>query len=159
MTNETRQLRVRRYEPQDHDAVVALHNLALKDAGAYIADSPWDADLDAIGAEYLDSGGEFVVGEIDREIVAMGGLQRVDEHTAKIRRMRIQPGLQRRGYGKIILERLESSAVELGYRKIVLDTSYLLTGALNFYPRFGYQKTHEEDLGNDRIVFFEKDLP
>ncbi len=158
MSNKREQLTVRRYEPRDHDAVAKLHNLVLKKAGAYIADGPWGADIDAIESEYLDNGGEFLVGELDGTIVAMGGLQRINEHTAKIRRMRIDPDCQRRGYGKIILEQLESRAVELGYSKIVLDTSYLLTGALAFYPRFGYRKTHEEVRGDDRLVYFEKML-
>jgi GNAT superfamily N-acetyltransferase len=158
MNNTRPQLHIRRYQAGDHNAVVTLHNLALKDAGAHMGEGPWDADLDAIEAEYIESGGEFLVGELDGEIVAMGGFQRVDDTTVNLRRMRIKPGLQRLGYGKVILERLESRAADLGYERIVLDTSYLLTGALNFYPRFGYRKTHEEDLGNDRLVYFEKML-
>lgn len=38
-------LTVRRWRPEESEAVVALHIVGLKDAGAYRGSGPWDADL------------------------------------------------------------------------------------------------------------------
>ena len=70
-------LHIRRYREADHDAVWALHNLALHQVGAHAGNGPWDDDLHHVPAEYLDSGGEFLVGVVDARIVAMGALKRL----------------------------------------------------------------------------------
>jgi len=149
---------IRRYEYGDLQAVIDLHNLVLTEAGAHFGDGPWDDDLKNIESAYIDTGGEFLVGECDGRIVAMGGLQKTDPHMAKVRRMRVHPDYQRRGFGKVILDQLESRALALGFRRLFLDTSILLKGALRFYPKYGYHKTHEEDSGEDRLIYFAKEL-
>ena len=44
--------------------------------------------------------GELLVGVIDDHVVAMGALQRKGEAVAALRRMRVHPSRQRRGYGR-----------------------------------------------------------
>ena len=108
-------LHIRRYRPNDHEAVWRLHNVALNAAGAHAGSGPWDDDLHRIGAVYLENGGEFLVGVHRGRIVAMGALERVSSGHARIRRMRIDPAFQRRGFGQAILAALERRAIELGY--------------------------------------------
>ena len=67
-------LRIRRYDPADREAIWELHNLALNLIGAHGGNGEWDADLHSIGEQYLDAGGEFIVGLVDERIVAMGAL-------------------------------------------------------------------------------------
>jgi hypothetical protein len=56
--------------------VWTLHYLALKAAGADIlGEGPWDDDLRDIPSSYLDGSGDFLVGVINDEIVAMGALR------------------------------------------------------------------------------------
>jgi N-acetylglutamate synthase-like GNAT family acetyltransferase len=100
-----------------------LHNAALAGTGPHLGNGPWDDDLHHIERVYLDAGGEFLVGDIDDHVVAMGALQRKDEAVAALRRMRVDPSCQRRGYGHQVLEALESRATELGYVRMVLDTT------------------------------------
>jgi len=147
---------IRRYVPGDHRAVMELHRLALDAAGGYVEDGPWDSDLDNIESEYIDSGGEFLVGEYDGRIVAMGGLKKIDAATAKVRRMRVHPDYQRRGFGEEILRHLEAQALALGISRLALDTSVLLHGAMKFYSRHGYTRTHEEGEGDKRLIYYEK---
>jgi hypothetical protein len=59
-------LELRRYQDGDADAVRGLHDLALMAAGVHLGRGPWDEDLDAIPATYLETGGEFLVGFLDR---------------------------------------------------------------------------------------------
>ena len=99
----------------------ALHNLALDGAGANDP-GPWDNDLDSVETCYFD-GGDFLVGYDGERLVAMGGLRRIDQATGEIRRMRVHPCFQRQGLGQAVLTALEERARQLGYTRVVLDTS------------------------------------
>ncbi len=131
-------LRVRRYCDGDLAAVLSLHERALQDVGAHAGHGPWDDDLQSIAAVYLDSGGEFLVGELDGTLVAMGALRRIGPRRAEVKRMRVEPAHQRRGFGEIILCRLEDRALELGVRELQLDTTTIQTTAERLYRKHGY---------------------
>lgn len=137
--------------------------VALRDVGRYHQEfAHLDADLQAVEAEFLDSGGEFLVGEIDSDIVAMGAVQpstAVDRHeagpdTGVIRRMRVDPNHQRQGYGSRILSELESRAAALGFDRLVLDTMADQTAAIGLYESFGYEEQRRESTpAGERRIF------
>jgi ribosomal protein S18 acetylase RimI-like enzyme len=148
---------IRRYRAEDKDVVWSLHVEALQHAGTWIP-SPVDQDLDAIEATYLESGGEFFVGETDGRIVAMGALRRVNVTTALVKRMRVLPAYQRRGYGQMILTALERRAVELGYRTLELDTTEQQTAAIALYCKNGYIQTGRRIFARFIEILFRKEL-
>jgi Acetyltransferase (GNAT) family len=96
-------IQIRRYGEGDEEAVWTLHNVALHTVGAHLGNGPWDDDLRSVRTVYLETGGEFLVGELDGEIVAMGALRRVGADVAELKRMRVHPSQQRRGHGELIL--------------------------------------------------------
>jgi GNAT superfamily N-acetyltransferase len=122
-------LELRSFRDDDAEAVWQLHDLALEEAGAHGGQGPWEDDLRDIHATYLDSGGEFLVGFVNGELVAIGGLVRRSPDEGEIRRMRVHPDFQRRGLGRLLLERLEERAQALGCRMIRLDTTEQQTAA------------------------------
>ncbi|MGB3681563.1 MAG: hypothetical protein WA990_03670 [Rubrobacteraceae bacterium] len=67
-------LQIRRYETLDLPAVLRLHEVALRDVGAYVEDEAWDEDLRDIEATYLEDG-EFLDGLYRGRLVAMGALR------------------------------------------------------------------------------------
>ena len=134
-------MRIRRYIAADHDAVWELHNSALLKADAHGGNGPWDDDLHRVEDEYIATGGEFYVGTVGGRIVAMGGLQRLSDDRAELRRMRVHPDLQRRGLGGRMLSALEQRATELGYRTLTLDTTVQQVPAIRLYTRSGYRET------------------
>jgi GNAT superfamily N-acetyltransferase len=152
-------LEIRRYDSSDQAAVVRLHNEALLATGAHLGAGPWDDDLEQISEIYLDAGGEFLVAVADDEIVAMGALRRVDLRIAEIKRMRTAPEHQRNGLGRQILLRLERRAFELGYRRLVLDTTEKQLGARHLYETAGYRETRREGgPGDAENLIYEKDI-
>jgi GNAT superfamily N-acetyltransferase len=151
-------LQIRRYRETDHDAVWALHNVALEEVGAHAGNGPWDEDLHSIERVYLDDRGEFLVGLVEREIVAMGGLRHSEDGRGQITRMRVHPRSQRQGFGRLILERLEARARELGYRTLCLDTTVGQAAAQVFYRGEGYLETGRTRLGPFDVILFEKHL-
>jgi len=149
-------LEVRRYRPADHGAIWDLHNLALSQVGAHAGNGPWDDDLHHIEAVYLHDHGEFLVGTLDGQIVAMGALRRIDPEIAEIKRMRVHPAFQRRGYGGAILRMLEQRAAELGYHTLRLDTTTRQEGAQAFYAQNGYRQVGRGRYGAFELVLYEK---
>ena len=151
----------RRYEPSDHDRVVELHRLGLQQTGADPGAGPWDDDMrtpETINATYLDGRGDFLVGVSRGDIVVIGGLCEHDSRRAEIKRMRVHPTYQRRGFGRAMLGRLEVRASELGYRGIYLDTTTLQGAALALYRGAGYVEVGRGTRGPFDIVMFEKDV-
>ena len=151
-------LQIRRYEPQDHDEVWDLHNLALWQVGAHAGNGPYDDDLHHIESVYLHNGGEFLVGLLDGKIVAMGALRRITEQKAEVKRMRVHPAYQRKGFGQLILSALESRARELGYIALALDTAVIQTAAQQLYLKNGYRETGRTVLSGFDAILFEKEL-
>jgi ribosomal protein S18 acetylase RimI-like enzyme len=150
-------INIRRYQPSDHDAVCELHKTALLAAGAF-SNSAGDPDLNQIEAVYLDNGGEFLVGTLQGRIVSMGALRRTDPDRAEIKRMRVHPDFQRRGYGQAIFTALEKRAGELGYSVLHLDTAVVLVGAQHFYTKNGFKEVRRGQLAGLECIFYEKQL-
>jgi ribosomal protein S18 acetylase RimI-like enzyme len=150
--------RIRRFQAQDHEAVISLHHLGLDQYGANAGPGPWDDDLEDIPANYLRARGDFIVGTWDDRVVAMGALRRVSDDTAEIKRMRVHPDFQRRGLGNAILRELEHTADELGYSRAVLDTTVNQVPAQNFYQKHGYVVAGRDLSGPLGLIFFDKIL-
>lgn len=156
-TLTTEPLHVRRYEAGDKDAVRRLHDEALNEVGAHLGRGHWDEDLDEIEGVYLESGGEFLVGVLDGEVVAMGALRRISPEKAEIKRMRVRPDLQGRGYGQCLLDALHRRAAELGYSTLHLDTTVQQRVAQHFYLKNGYREAKRGSIGPFECIFYERD--
>lgn len=142
------ELVLRRYQNADREAVWQLHNLALHDVGAHGGQGGWDDDLHSIRAVYLDAGGEFLVGLCAGTIVAMGALLGEGEGVAWIKRMRVHPDFQRRGFGRAVLRALIERARRDGYAKLKLDTTTLQTAAHGLYESEGFVQTGTREFVN-----------
>lgn len=138
---------IRQYRPSDKEEVFQLHVRALKNEDAYLYTGKWEKDFEDIEGIYLNNRGEFLVGTIDNKIVAMGGLRKMTNDIVELRRMRVDPVFQRKGYGQMILDVLEKSALELEYKIIELNTSLKQLPAQKFYEKNGYVELKREKEG------------
>jgi len=74
----------------------------------------------------------------DREqVLAVGRLEKSDNHQAQIRYMAVCESAQGLGYGQQIIAELESQASQLGFTQIVLNAR---EKAVSFYQKLGYQQ-------------------
>jgi GNAT superfamily N-acetyltransferase len=128
----------RRFTEADLPAVQHLHVTALHSTNAFIEVDDFYADLDDIPGTYLKAGGEFLVGEIDAQIIAMGGLQLHDNAVGELRRMRVAPHVQGKGIGRALLHQLETVAFARGCRRIKLDTTVNQSAAQRLFVSCGY---------------------
>ena len=133
--------------------------VALRSAGAFVETNntrDWDSDLDDIETVYLRAGGEFLVGTINGVIVAMGGLRLNNDGSATLKRMRVHPRVQRRGYGRELLRRLEEAARQKRVTRIILDTLPVQGAALALYCSSGYVETHRAERDGIELLFLQK---
>ncbi|HLV98857.1 MAG TPA: GNAT family N-acetyltransferase [Ktedonobacterales bacterium] len=149
-------LNIRRYQSSDSDIVWKLHNDAMVPTGAHLGNDSWYDDVLHIDEVYLQNGGEYLVGEYDGQVVAMGGLKRTTAERAEVKRMRVAPEYQRHGFGQAMLEAIEQRAKELGYATLHLDTGVTMLAAQGLYRKNGYQEVSRGTIAEVEVIFFEK---
>lgn len=164
-------LRIRRVEPGDGPRLRELNETALRGVDAF-AEDVVETDLHDVEAAYLDAGGEFLVGELDGEVVAMGAVTPLDGDTpfadavvrpddgpaAEITRMRVDPDYQQRGIGSRLLAELEARARHLGFTVLVLDTTARQEGAQRLYEGFGYEHAETVEWREYEVLLYRKPL-
>ena len=104
--------------------------------------------------------GAFLVGWVDGEAVACGGIARYDDTTAEIRRMYVAPQARGRGLSRLVLSALEDEARALGYSFVRLETGHLQATAIGLYVStgFGPIPRYGPFVNDPKSVCFEKRL-
>jgi GNAT superfamily N-acetyltransferase len=102
--------------------------------------------------------GTFLVAYLDGKPVGCGAMRRLDETSAEIKRMWVDPAARHCGVGRGLLRALEEAAAEADCEVVRLDTSVHLDEAISLYRSSSYQ---EIDPYNDNCYagcWFEKRL-
>jgi len=92
----------------------------------------------------------FVIARLNGGAVGCAGLRAISEEAVEIKRMFVKAEYRGKGIAREILKELETSAIELGYKRIQLETGDRQPEAMALYesanynpiPRFG-------EYGND----------
>ena len=151
-------LQLRQYEASDQDAVWQLHVDGLKQTGSYIDNRKYDEDMLDIKGTYLNNGGEFFVASLDNKVVGMGGLLKMDNEIAEVKRMRVNIDYQKKGIGSLILESLIKRARELGFKKLELDTTENMHAAKRLYEGHGFKEFKRGRAGHLESIFYRLEL-
>lgn len=147
-----------RYSKDHQEALIRLHRSALVGISHGYSQEKEESDIRSIDSEYIMNGGEFLIGFMEGQLVAMGGFRIIGDGVAELKRMRIAPELQGQGIGSALLDRLEELAREKKLRKLVLDTAASRQKTLSFYRRHGYVLLGKGMYGTQATVCFEKVL-
>ncbi len=112
---------------------------------AYFADIAgrypgWSPDLipSADPAEVAPPVGAWVVAYLGGRPVGCGGIKRLDDEAAELKRIYLGPAARGRGVGRRLLEELERHARVLGYAYLRLDTGDRQPEALALFRSAGY---------------------
>jgi N-acetylglutamate synthase-like GNAT family acetyltransferase len=110
-------------------------------------------------ADYATALGQSRVWVTEHDDTVVGALV-TEAHTDHLllETVAVTPGVQGMGYGRLLLERAEHDAVELGLTEVRLYTNEAMTENLSFYPRHGYRETHRAVDDGFRRVYFSKTL-
>ena len=101
-------------------------------------------DLADIVANFYAVGGDFLIGERNGALVAMGGSFRLGPDTIEIGRVRVHPACRREGLGAELIRRLEERAQAAGITVVTLNTATNMPEALAFYDAVGYRRSRLE---------------
>jgi GNAT superfamily N-acetyltransferase len=108
--------------------------------------------------EMVPPHGAFVLVLDDGRVVAGGGVRRLEDGVAEVKRMFVVPEARGHGHGRRLLDALEAAAADLGYERLRLDTAQTMTTAMDMYRRSGYRDIPDYN-GNSYASFWgEKDL-
>ncbi|NAY91077.1 GNAT family N-acetyltransferase [Muricauda sp. JGD-17] len=137
-------MNIRAYHKNDKENIIQLVKGGLAEFGFEYSQETSESDLANVESEYFGNNGTFVILENDnRELLAVGAIKEVEKRTFKIRKMYVAKNQRGKGFGKVILDYLLQTAKEKGAKKVVLETSTLMTSAIGLYKKFGFKKTYE----------------
>jgi putative acetyltransferase len=88
--------------------------------------------------EVVAGNGAFLVAYLNGAAVGCGAVRRLDETTAEIKRMYVDPSFRGRGIGRALVAALEHEARLVGVTTIVLETGTRLVSAIKLYEAMGY---------------------
>lgn len=132
---------------------------------AYFADIArrypgWSPDLipSADPAEVAAPVGAWVVAYLGAEAVGCGGIKRLDDATAELKRIYLGEHARGMGLGRRLLEQLEAHARELGYERLRLDTGDLQPEALGLFRSSGYAEIPDYNGNTWATYWMEKRL-
>lgn len=155
-------VKIRRFQSGDGERIRELNDIAMAPTPEYEPDIP-DKDLRDVQSNYLDKGGEFLVGIVDSTIVGMGAYAtpnewkdefiQFDSETTELTRMRVDPEWHGQGIGSAIYHELEQHAQNDGYEQFILDTGVENETARGFYESLGFQLQQEVSIDFGDLMF------
>ena len=92
--------------------------------------------------------------------VGCGAIKEYSSLAMEVKRMFILPDYRGRGFATLILAELENWALELGFKKCILETGKMQPEAIELYAKNGYCKTpnYGQYTDVDNSLCFEKNL-
>ncbi|MEP7238676.1 MAG: GNAT family N-acetyltransferase [Ferruginibacter sp.] len=98
----------------------------------------FEEELKELKTMYGLPGGGIILCEVDNKFIACVAVRKIDNKTAELKRMFVQPAYQRHGIGKILLEKAIELAIAEKYSYIRLDTLNYMTSAISLYRQYGF---------------------
>jgi GNAT superfamily N-acetyltransferase len=89
----------------------------------------------------LEPGGRLYVATVGGKAVGVGGLKRLSETAAEIKRMFVRPRARGLGAGRTILRQLIADAREMNYETIYLESAPFMHSAHALYHSVGFVPT------------------
>lgn len=87
----------------------------------------------------LDEIKQAIVVYEDGKAIGGGAIRRYDEESVELKRVFIHTEYQGRGIGSKLVSLLIEWAMELGYKKMILETGELLVESCAVYKKLGFQ--------------------
>lgn len=134
---------IRAFAPRDEAAVVALWEECR-------LTRPWNDPRKDIARKLTVQPELFLVGVVDGAVGAsvMAGYE---GHRGWVNYLAVSPRLRGRGYGRLLMERVEEMLLERGCPKVNLQVRQTNAEALAFYRHLGYVQDESVSLGKRLI--------
>ncbi len=152
------QLTIRTYQSQDRQTVSRLFR-----EGRLVGQIPptdTGADIERIRENYLtdEPANHFWVAELHGRVLGMIGVLKRREHTAEVRRLRVDKPWQDTPIGAKLMETALAHCRRHGFLKVVLDTGFDTDVVMGLFDRFGFQHTRTKNRAGKEVLEFYLDL-
>lgn len=157
MKEEKNMYSLRQQKPGDMGMIVHKHG------ALYASEYGWDEHFEALVAkivadfitDYNPAKERCWIAELNGEVVgSIFCVQSVDETTAKLRLLLVDPKARGLGLGTKLVEECVQFARQTGYKKLVLWTNSILVEARHIYKKIGFNLVAEEShhsFGHDLV--------
>lgn len=75
----------------------------------------------------------------DKRAIGGGAIRKYDDETIELKRVFVQPQYQGQGIGSRLVSLLIEWAIELGYKRMILETGELLAESCAVYKKLGFE--------------------
>jgi ribosomal protein S18 acetylase RimI-like enzyme len=134
-------MKIRRYHPEEEKILKKLIQTVL--IGIY-----GSLDPNAKWEDFRDYSAVFVAVEKNK-LIGCVAIKKVNNNWAKIKRMYVLPGFQRKGIGKKLLDAAIKFSIENNFSKMILTTYPEMKEAMEFYKKNGFKS-----VDNARNIYF-----
>ena len=139
---ELQEIMLRPFRPDHQSEVKQLILSGLAEHWGQL-DPTKNLDLDDISSTYANA--TFLTAWLGGRLVGTGALVPREERAAEIVRMSVASEMRRCGIGRMILQALCQKARELGFQRVILETTEMWIEVVSFYLNDGFQITHRKD--------------
>lgn len=142
----------------DHTAILELFREGLDEG--HIRANDTGADIENLNEAYFSDDGEscFWVARYNGSVIGMIGVQKTNENTAEVRRLRVREGFRRRGVGTRLMEIALTFCQEHSYLKVVLDVRIERGPAIALFEKFGFVLARTREIEGRKMLDFYVDL-
>jgi GNAT superfamily N-acetyltransferase len=140
------------------DSIACLHAYHAELAERFPAGYRPTPDAAADPGELGPPDGAFLVVRVEGAAWGCGGLRTIAPGIGEIKHMWLDQRSRGQGLGRRLLASLESTALALGHRALRLDTSPVLTEAIELYRLAGYLEIDAYNENPYAGLWFEKRL-
>lgn len=157
-------MKIREIEASDNASLANLIRRILKGYGLDIPGTAYfDEGLDHLSDCYKDKDHRYFVLLDDEGVVAGGvGFSRFPlmDDTAELQKLYIADRLRGTGTGRMMLDHIENSMREAGFKRSYLETHSNLKAAIHLYEKAGYREIErpKEVVHSTMDRFFVKEL-
>ncbi|MBT4529933.1 MAG: GNAT family N-acetyltransferase [Phycisphaerae bacterium] len=143
-----------------HDDISILQELFERSRlEGQIRENDTGADLNHLDDGYFECKDScFWVAEFANCIVGMIGVQRINDSSAEVRRLRVRDSFRRKGIGSRLMHHAISFCREKQFLKVVLDVRIEREPAIKMFDSFGFLQGRERDLKGRQLRDFYLDL-
>ncbi|KAF0812674.1 putative N-acetyltransferase YsnE [Andreprevotia sp. IGB-42] len=124
--------------PADHDRLLAVIHEYVQWLDMDLSYRGFTAEMAQFDTLFTLPSGLFLFAEHADDIAGCVGLLRHDAHTAEIKRLYVRPPYLGRQLGQQLLDALVSTAMQLGYTRLVLDAVPQTVVAQQLYLAYGF---------------------
>jgi GNAT superfamily N-acetyltransferase len=143
-------------EPPDSAAGRAAHAMYLEEVRARFPPGAADRLAPVLPQELTPPRGVLVVVRRGDEVAGCGGVRRLSDDVAEVKRVFLSPALRGRGVARLLMERLHDEARNLGCGLVRLDTAPSMPEARRLYLALGYAEIPDYNGNPNAAHWFER---